>query len=200
MLEHGYSPKTDDGKPGNMQKSKVPGEPGIWVLILGEMSVFAVMFVSFLLARSGEVAQFHLSCQQLDRGSAVLNTIVLLTSSLFVAMGVRAARERSTLVARRLFLAGAALGFAFVTVKSHEYYVLLERGVTLSTNMFFSYYFGLTILHLIHVAAGVVILLLLGWRLELLSSKLAIVESAGCWWHMVDLLWVIIFPLLYLVE
>jgi nitric oxide reductase NorE protein len=185
------------------QPPRIPGETGIWILILGEMTVFAALFASFLHYRALAVAEFATARAELNKATAIANTLILLTSSLFVAMGVRAAGRGQADAAPRLFAAGLCCGLAFVALKGLEYHDLISRGIALDTNGFFSFYFGLTILHLIHVIAGSVILaVLLRFTRKPLAkpSHFVMVESAGCWWHMVDLLWIIIFPLLYLVE
>ncbi len=184
-------------------QGRVPGEIGAWILILGEMTVFAALFVSYLHYRNLDVAGFTASQAVLHKPIAVANTLILLTSSLFVAMGVRAFGRGKTETAPRLFALGVVCGLGFIALKGAEYYSLIAAGITLNTDAFFGFYFALTILHLVHVIAGTVILAIL---VAVTGKPLAkpanfmVIESAGCWWHMVDLLWIIIFPLLYLVE
>ena len=130
--------------------------------------------------------------------------MILLTSSWLVALAVqlahrRASRERIS----RLLAWGAACGLAFAVLKAVEYAKKLWAGISMLTNDFYMYYFTLTGLHLVHVAAGTLILLFL-WRKASTASyergNLAGLEAGATFWHMVDLLWVVLFPLLYLVR
>ena len=181
----------------------IPGEPGLWILIFGEMSFFAALFASYLLARGGDAVGFAAGQAELSRGIGLANTLLLLTSSLFVAWGVAAARGGDTRQAPRWFAAGLACGLGFVAFKAIEYAELFARGIALDSHPFFAYYFGLTALHLGHVliGSGLLAALTRATRQPLTKpSHLALIESAGCFWHMVDLLWIVIFPLLYLVR
>jgi len=183
--------------------SHVPGEAGLWLLIFGEMSFFTALFGAFLHARGFDPAGFDAARGALSKPTGMANTLVLLTSSLLVAKGVEAARKGDTRRAPLLFRLGLACAAGFVVLKGIEYTSLFGQGMTLGSHPFFSFYFGLTALHLGHVVIGSVFLLLLSrfTRRPLAKpSHLALVESAGVFWHMVDLLWLVIFALLYLVE
>lgn len=182
----------------------VPGEPGIWVLIFGDMTVFAVLFGVYLHARGADPQLFAESQDSLNRAAGAINTLVLLTSSLLVVLAVRAYRDpvrRHT--ASRLLVGGAFVGTLFVVVKAFEYYEKFDAGLLPTTNDFFMYYFVLTGLHLVHVVLGLVALVVLS-RLaraqEATPTRLAFLEGGACFWHMVDLLWIVIFPLLFLVR
>ena len=185
------------------RQNRIPGEPGIWLLIFGEMTVFAALFASFLHARHGDVAGFLAGQAHLSKGIGIANTLLLLTSSLFVAKGVDMAKQGDSTHAPRLFAAGLACAAGFVLLKALEYAELFAQGIAVGSHPFFAYYFGLTALHLGHVLIGSVLLsaLTLVTRKPLTKSlHLALAESAGCFWHMVDLLWIVIFALIYLVE
>ncbi len=181
----------------------VPGEAGIWLLVFGEMSFFSSLFAAFLYYRGLEAAAFTESQLALSKAIGLTNTLLLLTSSLFVAFAVRAVSQGRTDLAPRLFLAALACAIGFVLFKGFEYYELISAGIAVNSNSFFGFYFALTGLHLGHVIIGAVLLAVLAkvTRRPLAKpSHFALVESGGCFWHMVDLLWIIIFPLLYLVE
>ena len=185
------------------RQNRIPGEPGIWLLIFGEMTVFAALFASFLHARHGDVAGFLAGQAHLSKGIGIANTLLLLTSSLFVAKGVDMAKQGDSTHAPRLFAAGLACAAGFVLLKALEYAELFAQGIAVGSHPFFAYYFGLTALHLGHVLIGSVLLsaLTLVTRKPLTKPlHLALAESAGCFWHMVDLLWIVMFALIYLVE
>jgi nitric oxide reductase NorE protein len=181
----------------------VPGEPGIWIFILGDMGIFLILFLTYLHSRSADPALFDTSQRELNQAFGVVNTLLLLTSSLFVAAGVQATRVGRTTMAPRLFLGGFVLGFAFIGSKVIEYHQKYGDGITPSTDHFFMYYYAMTGLHLLHVVTGLGILLYLMVRSRsprLKPIQLAFVEGGACFWHMVDLLWIVIFPLLYLAK
>jgi nitric oxide reductase NorE protein len=178
----------------------VPGEPGLWILLLGDMTVFALFFGAFLLGRGQHPGEYAASREQLTIALGTLNTIVLLTSSLCVALAVRAHRQQRQVHARRLIDAAALCALAFVLIKGVEWGGLLHHGLTPSTSDFFMFYFVITGVHLLHVLIGLGGLLLMHRTVSRPAAERQarlIVECAGSYWHMVDLLWVVIFPLLY---
>jgi nitric oxide reductase NorE protein len=165
------------------------------------MSFFAALFVSYLYYRGADVAAFNSSQAELSRTIGLMNTLLLLTSSLFVAKAVQAAGLGQSHVAPRMFLAGLGCALAFVLLKASEYYALLSHGITLETSPFFPFYFGLTALHLAHVLIGSTILGVMAWATRQAPMRhVTLIESGSCFWHMVDLLWIVIFALLYVVR
>ncbi|OBH05891.1 cytochrome c oxidase subunit 3 [Mycobacterium sp. E1747] len=182
----------------------VPGEPGVWLLLFGDMLVFGTLFGIYLNRRAEHRELFAESQNALNRNFGAINTLVLLTSSLLVAWALRAVRsEASRPLASRLMLAGFAVGCCFLVIKGIEYHDKITAGITPNTNDFFMYYFILTGLHLVHVVIGLIVLFVLSRivRHESPSStRIAIIEGGACFWHMVDLLWIVIFPLLFLVR
>jgi nitric oxide reductase NorE protein len=186
-------------KPG----TRVPGETGVWVLIFGDMLAFAVFFGVFMYSRGNEPKLFDESRTHLSVGYAVVNTILLLTSSLFVAKAVRDFRSGGGRLAPRLFAFAAVCGMGFVLNKALEYRAEIDSGATLTTNLFYAFFFTLTGVHLLHLLIGLVGLMVM-WRIarrsERSSGNLLVIEVGATYWHMVDLLWIVIFPLLYLVR
>jgi nitric oxide reductase NorE protein len=181
----------------------VPGEPGIWVLLFGDLAVFTILFSVYLVERGKQPALFAASQVKLNQTFGAINTLVLLGSSLFVVFATRAIKtERLRSQAPLLTLGGTALGVCFVCIKATEYYQKISAGVTPNTNQFFMYYFVLTGLHLFHVTIGLIVLLLLS-RLATkppTGGRIAFFEVGACFWHLVDLLWIVIFPLIFLVR
>ncbi len=186
----------------------VPGEPGIWIFILGDMTLYAALFGSFMIDRRSDVATFNASAAMLHTSIGAVNTLLLLTSSLFVALGVRSVRERMLpQLAPLLFGLALVCGAGFVFDKYLEYSGLLRQGLVPTTNTFFIYYYVLTGIHLTHVLAGMCVLVYL-WRVARSSLTAPVerarlvrgVENGASFWHVVDLLWIVLFPLLYLVR
>lgn len=179
--------------------SSLPGEVGVWVFVLGDMSVFALFFTVFLLYRGQAPELFLASQQTLDVNLGVINTLLLLSSSWFVAQGVSRARTQAR-GAAALFGAAAACGIAFVGIKVHEYAAQAGAGHLLTSNDFYMFYYVLTGIHLGHVLIGLGVLAFLAVHVRRGKPNRMLVESGGVYWHMVDLLWIVLFPLIFLVH
>lgn len=173
-------------------------------MLLGDVLVFTGLFCLFLIKRADSPSTFAQSQATLDTGLAAVNTLVLLTSSLLVVLAVRAYRERKDQVPARLLVGAAALGATFIGLKAVEYTALLSNGHTADVNDFYMYYFVLTGLHLAHVLLGLCALAAMHWasrhRVDDEADRLVFFEGAACFWHMIDILWLVIFPLLFLVR
>jgi nitric oxide reductase NorE protein len=185
---------------------RVPGEVGVWVFIFGDMTVFAVCFASYLYYRGQNRELFDVSQRQLTVGYGLANTLLLLTSSLAVVLAVGAMRGSS---ARRRWYSVTCLliafgcGLAFSALKVLEYGAKLSHGISPASNDFFMFYFVLTGLHFFHLVIGMAVLLALVRlvrRAPLTVMQFAVAEGGACYWHMVDLLWIVLFPLLYLIN
>jgi nitric oxide reductase NorE protein len=179
-----------------------PGEAGLWVFILGDMTLFGAIFVVFISQRRADRAGFKESAAQLIQPIGAVNTLVLLLSSYLVVLAVFAHRRAQHRTARRLVLAAMACAATFAGLKAVEYSVELSAGHTPATGSFFTFYFVLTGLHLLHVFVGTALLsawtVMLRRRRPWVWSRRA-AEGIAVYWHMVDLLWIAIFALAYLV-
>ncbi|MCT7657073.1 cytochrome c oxidase subunit 3 family protein [Mycobacterium deserti] len=193
----------DGGDQSPTRTRHVPGEPGVWIFLLGDMVVFGVFFATFMYQRSLAPELFDESRHTLSIGIGLTNTLVLLTSSLFVVTAIRAIRKSQRAAAQLLFAGALVCGLAFVGLKAVEYTVKVNEGHVPTQNDFYLYYFILTGLHLLHVLIGIAVLFLLfvqARRPELSATRMGVVEGGACFWHLVDLLWIVLFPLLYLVS
>jgi nitric oxide reductase NorE protein len=180
---------------------RLPGDLNIWIFVLGDLLFFAAYFVIFMVYRAQEKTQFLASQQHLSLLTGALNTLVLLASSRFVALGVQATRGGDHRRASRMILSGALCGVAFVVIKGFEWSSEISRGFTLPHNDFFMFYYMLTGVHLFHVLLGLVVLGIMLRELRATDRpRTWLVESGAIYWHMVDLLWVAIFALLYLMR
>jgi nitric oxide reductase NorE protein len=181
---------------------RIPGETGTWVFLFGDMLVFGAFFATFMVERAKAPEVFDVSRKTLHLGVGLTNTLVLLTSSLLVVVALGALRSGARKIARSALLAALACGAIFIGLKVFEYHSLVTAGHGLGANHFYLYYFILTGVHLFHVCVGMAVLtvLLAATRPpELSATRLAVVEGGACFWHLVDLLWIVLFPLLYLV-
>ncbi|CCE03925.1 cytochrome c oxidase subunit 3 family protein [Bradyrhizobium sp. STM 3809] len=172
----------------------LPGDPMMWVLILSELVAFGLLLGAFIVARVINPVVFAAGQAILDGPLAALNTIVLVTSGWAAARAAAAARCASPRTARRWIALAMMLGAAFIVIKLTEYGNEIASGAGLESSAFFTLYFLLTGFHLLHVALGIVILVVVGRRAT--SSG---VETGAAFWHMVDLVWIVMFPILYLV-
>jgi nitric oxide reductase NorE protein len=179
----------------------VPGEPSMWFFVIGDLFIFGAYFVGYMYYRGEDHVIFLQSQAKLNLNIGAVNTVVLLTSSLFVALGTAAARAGKTPDALRLFAAALACGAAFPLLKLFEYVPEITAGMTPGTNLFFMYYYVMTGLHLCHVLLGLVILCFVIRNLHgSAKPRMSFVETGATYWHMVDVLWLILFALLYLMR
>jgi nitric oxide reductase NorE protein len=201
MVLHGRSARgrvlaTDEGPWARVQC--IPAEPGI---IFGDMCVFAVFFAAYLHARAEQPALFADSQGTLNRNFGAINTLLLLFSSLLVVLAMRALRGPSAHLTGRLLAGAVAWGIAFSVIKVTEYHEKVSAGLTPLTNNFYMYYFVLTGLHFFHLIVGMAVLTVL-WVVSrkpgLSKTQIMFFEGGTCFWHMVDLLWVVLFPRIFL--
>ncbi|MFB2530595.1 cytochrome c oxidase subunit 3 [Paracoccus sp. p4-l81] len=171
----------------------LPGEVMIWVLIVSELLVFGAGLAAFLGVRLTDPAGFAAAQDTLHRAGAGVNTVVLVTSGLFAALAVRAAQAMARGRARLWLGLAAVLGLVFLGLKTVEFLDHAAHGISTETHPFFTFYYLLTGFHAAHVLAGVLLLALVAIR-----AAPAPVEVAAAFWHMVDLVWVILFPVIYL--
>lgn len=181
----------------------MPGEIGIWLFIFGDMMIFSLFFVTFMYYRGHNVELFRDSQTHLNQFFGALNTFFMLTSSWFVAMAVRAARKNKGKVTPFCFLLGLCCGIGFAIVKVFEYSEKIRHGITLNTNDFYMYYYMFTGIHFVHVMIGMGVLIFMArysWSGEFDAKKIGNLESGASFWHVVDLLWIVLFALLYLIK
>lgn len=183
------------------RRSHLPGDSAMWVMVLGDLFIFGAYFIIFMIYRTMAPQEFLAAQQHLDVTVGVANTVVLLTSSWLIARSVLAARAGDHERAVRLTYYGGAFGVAFIGIKAYEWSSEIAHGYTMPSSDFFMFYYMLTGVHLFHVALG---LLILGIVVRELRNprkrRTSMVESGGIYWHMIDLLWIVIFGLLYVMR
>lgn len=179
-----------------------PARPhDIWTFIALDCTSFGLFFLIFMVERLAQPAVFVSSARLLDFRLGLANTLILITSSWLVALGNRAGRLGDLRGSRR-WLAGAVLvASGFAVIKAVEYTAHIRAGQTVSSDPFFTYYYALTGIHLLHYLVGMVVLGFLAVRLgsQDRARDLAWLDGGALYWHMVDLLWVFLFAMLYLV-
>jgi nitric oxide reductase NorE protein len=187
--------------PATGQPVRLPGDSGVWAFIIADMGAFALFFLIFTVGRIASPDVFEQSRQYLSINLGLLNTLILLTSSLFMVRAVEAARAGMRGAVIRNLLLTIAIGSGFAVTKIIEYTTKIDSGFGLTTNEFFTYYFAFTGIHFLHflIGIGALLVMLTKARRDALDAKFQMwIESVGCYWHMVDLLWIMLFPMLYL--
>ena len=181
----------------------LPGVEGVWVFVFADMMVFAVMFGSFMADRQHNLALFEQSRQLLNPDVGGINTLILLTSSLFVVLAIDALQRSRPKQPPIMLGLALACGLCFIVLKILEYKDKFDIGISILSNDFFMYYFVMTGIHLGHVVVGCVVLVELWFRSRSSTTggeSLTVYEGGAIYWHMVDLLWICLYPLLYLVR
>ncbi len=187
---------------------------GMWLFLITEILLFSGMFVAYAVFRAWHPEVFAIASTELDPWLGGLNTVVLLTSSLTVALSIHAAQtDRRQALVRYLILTVLLAG-VFMVVKYFEYTHKFHLGIFPGGNftyegmteayvpIFFSIYFVMTGIHGVHVLVGMGVISWLAWRAHkghFNSEYYTPVELTGLYWHLVDIIWIFLFPLLYLI-
>jgi nitric oxide reductase NorE protein len=163
----------------------------LWILVWSELIAFGILILGFLVISTFQKQAFELARLHLRPGIAGANTLILLVSGYYVAAAMRQ-RDDLKAVKRPLAMA-AALGFCFVMVKLFEYAGEVRFAGDATLDSFFELYFIITGFHLLHVLFGAMALLAVAWRPA--RENLCLIATL---WHVIDLVWLVIFPILYL--
>lgn len=181
-----------------------PGDLAIWFFILAELLAFAVFFLSYAFARASHAELFNAMQSQVDRNAGAVNTVLLISGSWCVARAVALVTEQgNSRLGARWLAAGILCGVGFLGVKIFEYAAKFGAGINLSTNTFWMFYLSLTFFHFMHVILGLVILAVLWWQTRTGHygpGRANGLESGAAYWHMVDLVWIVLFPLVYVMR
>jgi cytochrome c oxidase subunit 3 len=187
---------------------------GMWLFLLSEILLFGGLFLLFSVYRAKHPGDFHAASMELSRFDGTLNTAILLTSSLTAVAAVFSLQELNK-PKRTIFFLGAtiAFGFAFLVVKAFEWTAKFEHGLYPNAAvlmkrppgeiLYFGLYFTMTGLHALHVIIGMAVLaVMLNWvlRKKATQKNSAALENAGLYWHLVDIIWIFLFPLFYLIS
>lgn len=188
---------------------------GMWIFLATEVLFFGGMFAGYAVYRSVYPEAFAHASRELEIGLGAANTLVLICSSLTMALAVHNAQVGRSRSLVGYLLATLALGLTFLGVKGIEYAQKFEHHLVPGTafvyaepyartaQIFFSFYFAMTGMHALHMLIGVGLLAALvrrAWRDEFTPQHHAAVEITGLYWHFVDIIWIFLFPLLYLIE
>jgi nitric oxide reductase NorE protein len=177
-----------------------PGGILMWIIIYLELFTFGVALLALVITKQSNPTEFSQSANLLNTTFGTINTIFLLTSGYFMARTIDLVKKKNQILAKRFLLFTMIGGLLFLLLKSFEYKLKIDEGLTMGYDSFFSYYWLLTGFHVIHVLVGLVILLLFYFKLNK-NKSIAIddLEAGGAFWHMCDLVWLLLFPILYLI-
>ena len=191
------------------EKSPYPaGDFAIWIIIYVELITFGLLFIGYAVARRSDVALFNTSQLSLNQSIGFINTLILISSSYCIVKAVQSIKnmqdnqhKQANQKASKWLLGAMLLGTLFLVFKSFEFSAIFDAGITLSTNTFFMFYLILTMFHFMHVLLGLIILGNIyqkskhdGYSKEDHRGM----ETGASYWHLVDLLWIVLFPLIYI--
>lgn len=177
-----------------------PGGILMWIIIYLELFTFGMALVAMVYYGNEEPEVFSNSKKLLKPTYGVINTIFLLTSGFFMAVTVNELKNNKKQKAQQYLLITMLFGILFLGLKSIEYYDKIEAGLGMSYNTFFTFYWMLTLFHVIHVIVGLTVLISVyfGIKKEKNTTKIEDVEASAAFWHMCDLIWLLLFPIIYL--
>jgi nitric oxide reductase NorE protein len=198
-----HTAETEQPPAGLVDDRRLSGDITMWFVIVLEMLTFGLLFVVYAVAKAKDPSTFRTGQSSLDLRLGAINTVILLTGSWCAARGVHALRSSRVNAGARWLWGAAALGTGFLLVKGFEYQQKLRAGYDLDTDDFWMFYYLLTGFHFMHVAAAVLIVAAVAFlvpRRQWKATDTQSPETAAVFWHMVDLLWVVLFPLVYVLR
>jgi len=180
-----------------------PGGILIWMIVALEFLTFSIALLVFLFQRNGDIALFNESQHLLNKFLGTANTIVLITSGFLMATTINLLRSGQEKKAVKYLIITILFGVAFLVLKGVEYQDKISHGYTFSYNSFFNFYWLLTGFHFLHVLVGVLLLSYMGLKIHqgaYNKDNYEDVETSAVFWHMCDLIWIFLFPIIYLIH
>jgi len=194
------------------QKDDTGAKLGMWLFLLSEILLFGGMFILYSAYRFKNAGDFHHASRELEVILGTINTLILLTSSLTMAVSISAIQKGQRKLSIYLLMATMAFGLLFLVNKGIEWGAKIDHGIYPNSPillsrpkgevLFFGLYYVMTGLHGLHVFVGVCLLsvmLFLLFRQEISQTRFVPLENAGLYWHLVDIIWIFLYPLFYLI-
>jgi cytochrome c oxidase subunit 3 len=185
---------------------------GMWLFLFTEMLLFAGLFVVYAVYRFRNATAFHLAAHELSVVVGTVNTILLLISSATIAMSITAIQKKSKKLAIALLSITLLLGFVFLVNKYFEWGHHIKDNIYPGSAelalrgqgdvLFYGLYFFMTGLHALHIIIGMIFIAVVARMImkdKIDSGNFALLENSGLYWHLVDLIWIFLFPLFYLI-
>ena len=176
-----------------------PGGILLWMIIFLELITFGIALIAMVYYGKEEPHAFHDSRLMLNTTYGMINTIFLLTSGFFMAAAVKEFKRGVIKKSKTYLVITMLFGCLFLVLKSIEYAGKLNEGLDMGYSTFFTFYWSLTLFHVIHVIVGLVILISVYFGLEKPNTTIEDVEASAAFWHMCDLIWLLLFPVVYLI-
>lgn len=187
---------------------------GMWLFIFTELLLFGVLFVIYAVYRYLNHDAFHLAAEELDTFVGAVNTIILLISSMTIAMATTSLQKGNKQLTLALTGITLILGIVFLVNKYFEWGAKFDHGIfpgsehlteALSQGeiLFFGLYFIMTGLHALHIIIGLVLIAVVMWKVhkgKVHAERAVLLENSGLYWHLVDIIWIFLFPLFYLIH
>jgi cytochrome c oxidase subunit 3 len=196
-----------------IHRDDLTSKTGMWLFLYTEMLLFGGLFIVYSTYRYLNPVAFHLAAEELSVFVGALNTIILLTSSATIAMSITALRKKNKKLALALLSITVILGIVFLInkyfewghhIREHIYpgsAILAQRGH--GDVLFYGLYYFMTGLHALHIIIGLIFILVIVNMIrknKIDSGNYVLLENSGLYWHLVDLIWIFLFPLFYLIS
>jgi cytochrome c oxidase subunit 3 len=197
----------------HVHRDEVGAKMGMWLFLFTELLLFGGLFLVYAVYRYQYPDQFHLAGMELNTGIGTLNTIILLTSSLTVALSIAAIQKRNKFLSVLMLTLTLTFALMFMVNKYFEWSAKFSHGIYPGSEellslpngqiLFFGLYYVMTGLHGLHVVIGIIILSII--LVMIIKDKITYdnytkLENSGLYWHLVDLIWIFLFPLFYLIQ
>ncbi len=177
-----------------------PGGILIWIIVMVEVVTFGIALITFRLNFENNHVDFFSQQEYLHKTIGLINTIILISSGFFMAKTLHEIKESRISDAKKWLLPTIVSGMLFLILKSWEYSLAIGDGHVFGTTTFLNYYWMLTFFHFLHVTVGIIILSALFISLHKGKYSVMDFEAGGVFWHMCDLIWILLFPVLYLIH
>jgi cytochrome c oxidase subunit III len=207
-MEHTFS-LPNSGHNYDAKASKL----GMWLFLYTELLLFGGLFMVYMVYRSLNSDAFLIASLNLDVWMGTINTVVLLTSSMTIAMSITAIQLGNTKLSLRLLFITVLAALIFLVIKYFEWGAKIEHGLwpgmehfislTHGEQLYFYLYFFMTGLHGVHVIVGMIFIIIVMNKIKngsINKNKNQLLENSGLYWHLVDLIWIYLFPLFYLIH
>ncbi len=196
----------------NEHRDDTASKLGMWLFIFTELMLFGGLFITYSVYRYSHSGAFHLAAQELDVTMGTINTVILLISSMTLAMSTTAIQKKDKRTTLILIGITLVLALVFLVNKYFEWSAKIGHGIWPGSplleelgrgdTLFFGLYFFMTGLHAVHIIVGMVILIVVFvfvWKDKLTFDNFQLLENGGLYWHLVYLIWIFLFPLFYLI-
>ena len=197
------APSSREAAKSGIERFEPPGGILVWIIVFVELITFGAGFVVFVVQAGANVEVFDSGRALLNQPIAFANTVILLTGGWCMANGITALRRGLTASTSRWMGWAIISGLTFLLLKGFEFAEKIQGGIGLSHDAFFTLYYLLTGFHFLHVLVAVVLLIVMraGVRKGIYDQReLQNVESSGIFWHMCDLIWLLLYPIIYLLR